>query len=40
MKTRITLILAGLVLAIGTTVHAATEHAAEGCVLCSWCPFC
>ena len=40
MKTRVTLILVGLVLAIGTTLHAATEHAAVGCFLCSLCPFC
>lgn len=39
MKTRITLILAALALVIGTTVHAASEHAAEGCWLCSLCPF-
>ena len=39
MKTRVTLILAGL-LAIGTTVHAATAHGAEACFLCSLCPFC
>ena len=40
MKTRVTLILAALLLAIATTVHAATPHAAEGCFLCSLCPFC
>lgn len=39
MKTRVTLILVGLVFAIGT-LHAATEHAADGCFLCSFCPFC
>jgi hypothetical protein len=39
MKTRLTLILIGVVVAIGTTVHAATSHAAEGCILCAWCPF-
>ena len=40
MKTRVTLILVGLVLAIGTTLHAAAEHAADGCFFCSVCPVC
>jgi hypothetical protein len=39
MKTRVALILAGLALAIGTPVLAATENAADGCFLCSLCPF-
>ena len=40
MKTPVTLILFGLAVAIGITLHAATEHLADGCVLCSFCPFC
>ena len=40
MKTRVTFILVGLVLVIGTTPHAASEHAADGCFLCTLCPFC
>lgn len=40
MKRRVALALVGLTVIVGTTVHAATEHAAEGCFLCTWCPFC
>lgn len=40
MKTRVTLILSGVVLVIGTTLHAATPHAADGCVLCALCALC
>ena len=40
MKTRIALVLVGLTLLVGTTLHAATEHAADACFLCALCPFC
>jgi hypothetical protein len=40
MKARLVLFVIAALVVLGASLHAATDHAVDTCILCALCPFC